>query len=54
MYNVGDIVKLKGGYVGEIVNKNEFREPSMKYAVDTDGFEDVLFIGDDVIIEKVN
>ncbi|HDR4373532.1 TPA: hypothetical protein QCP80_003362 [Bacillus cereus] len=31
---------------GVIANINDFREPSMKYAVDVDGYEDVLFFGE--------
>ena len=39
---------------GVIANINDFREPSMKYAVDVDGYEDVLFFGESqlVLIEE--
>lgn len=30
---------------GEIYNINDFREPSMKYAVNVEGYEDFLFVG---------
>ncbi len=33
---------------GTIININDFREPSQKYAVDIDGYtEDVLFFGEE-------
>lgn len=31
---------------GVVYNVNEFREPSMKYAVDVEGYDDFLFVGD--------
>lgn len=35
---------------GRVANINDFREPSMKYAVDVDGYdEDVVFVGEDRI-----
>ena len=38
---------------GTIVNINDFREPSMKYAVDVDGYdEDVLFFGSKQLTKK--
>lgn len=49
---VGDRVEIldeNGNVIGEgtIYNINEFREPSMIYAVDVDGYdEDVLFFGE--------
>lgn len=49
---VGDRVEILGKYgnvIGEgtIYNINEFREPSMIYAVDVDRYiEDVLFFGE--------
>lgn len=58
MYKVGDIVivkDLKGNkYKGEIININDYREPRMKYAVDIDGFNDYVFIGENQIVEKIN
>lgn len=48
---VGDRVEIlgkNGSIIGEgtIYNINEFREPSMIYAVDVDGYGDVLFFGE--------
>lgn len=38
----------KATHLGTIVNINDFREPSQKYAVDVDGYDDdVLFFGID-------
>jgi hypothetical protein len=38
---------------GTIVNINNFREPSMKYAVDVDGYtEDLLFFGESQLLIK--
>lgn len=38
---------------GTIVNINDFREPSMKYAVDVDGYtEDFLFFGEERLLIK--
>ena len=50
---VGDKVELKSKHIGTIVNINEFREPSMKYAIDIKGFRDVAFVGEEVIARKV-
>lgn len=30
---------------GEIVNINDFREPALRYAVQVDGYDDVIFVG---------
>lgn len=30
---------------GEIVNINDFREPALRYAVQADGYDDVIFVG---------
>lgn len=49
------IINKNGNPVAEgiIVNINEFREPSMMYAVDVDGYEaDVLFFGESQLIKK--
>lgn len=43
---VGDTIRLKNGIIAKVVNINEFREPSMKYAIDIEGFDDIVFIGD--------
>ena len=38
--------------MGTIVNVNDCREPSMKYAVVVDGYsEDVLFLGENKLIK---
>lgn len=38
---------------GTIYNINDFREPSMKYAVDVDGYaDDVLFFGESQLLAK--
>lgn len=38
---------------GTIMNINDFREPSQKYAVDVDGYsEDVLFFGEGQLMKK--
>lgn len=52
-----DIVNSSGVMVakGTIVNINDYREPSMKYAVDVVGYtEDVLFFGEDSLIRSKN
>lgn len=57
MAKVGDKYYFQSAgatYLAEIVNVNEWREPSMKYAVDVyfQGkavYEDVLFVGDEQI-----
>jgi|GEM_PF-2066677 len=39
--------------VGTIVNINNFREPSHKYAVNVDGYsEDVLFVGLNQLVKQ--
>jgi len=56
---VGDRVEIigKNGVAvakGTIYNINEFRESSMKYAVNVDGYkEDVLFFGESQLV-KIN
>ena len=47
---VGDFVRLKQGYIGTVENINDFREPSMKYAVDIQK-RDLVFIGDNDIVK---
>lgn len=49
---VGDYVKTRVGYIGEIININEFREPSMKYGIDFQGADDIIFIGDEHIVKS--
>jgi len=43
-----EIVNEKGEKLAEgvIYNVNDFREPSMKYAVDIEGFSDFVFVGE--------
>ena len=37
---------------GTVVNINEYREPSMMYAIDVDGYsEDVLFFGESQLLK---
>ena len=36
---------------GTIININDFREPNQKYAVDVDGYEDVLFFDDSRLVK---
>lgn len=47
---VGDFVRLKQGYIGTVENINDFREPSMKYAVDIQK-RDLVFIWDNDIVK---
>jgi hypothetical protein len=58
MYKVKDKVIVKdykgNEYKGEIVNINDYREPSMKYAIYIDGFEDYVFVGDNLIVKKID
>ena len=49
---VGWYVRTKDGYILKIVNINEFREPSLKYGVETNYLPDVMFIGDEDIIKS--
>lgn len=47
-FKVGDSVLVKGKYKGKIANVNEFREPSMKFAVDLEVYKkDVVFVGEE-------
>ena len=48
---VGQFVRLKGGYICKIINVNDYREPNMKYGVEANYLKDVMFIGDDDIIK---
>ena len=56
----GDVLYLdsENGMTYEVINVNDFREPSMKYAIDiiystdvryTDIYEDYAFVGQDFI-----
>ncbi len=55
--NVGDRVKVitdNGKFLGEgtIVNINEFREPSLKYAVNADFYDvDYIFVGEENLVK---
>jgi len=42
----GDYVRTKNGYIGKIYNINEFREPSMMYAIDIPKTDDFVFMGE--------
>lgn len=46
---VGDYVRTKKGLIVQIININEFREPSMKYGVAASYLNGVKFIGDNII-----
>lgn len=47
---VGDYVRTKSGFIDKIININDFREPSMKYALEQPSWnDDVIFIGDEDI-----
>lgn len=50
------IVDSKGKSLaqGVIININDFREPSMMYAVDVDDYEDVLFFGESHLVKMSN
>lgn len=48
---VGQFARLKSGYICEIININDFREPNMKYGVEANYLKDVMFIGDDDIVK---
>lgn len=38
-------------FEGVIVNINDFRPPEAKYALDIDGFNDLVFLGEDDLEE---
>lgn len=47
---VGDYVRTKSGFIDKVININDFREPSMKYALEQPSWnDDVIFIGDEDI-----
>lgn len=48
---VGIYVRTKWGYICELININDFREPSMKYGVEANYLKDVMFIGDEDILK---
>lgn len=47
---VREYVRLKQGYIGDVVNINDFREPSMKYAIDIQK-SDIVFVGEKDIVK---
>lgn len=53
---IGDYVRIVDNlgkqFIGKIYNINEFREPSMKYAIDCQIFNDYAFIGDERIVKS--
>lgn len=53
---VGDYVRIVDNlgkqFIGEIYNINDFREPSMKYAVDCQIFNDYAFVGEERILKS--
>jgi hypothetical protein len=48
---VGMYIRTKWGNICELININDFREPSMKYGVKASYLKDVMFIGDDDILK---
>ena len=50
----GDYVRTKNGYIGRIYNINEFREPSMIYAIDIPKADDFVFMGKEDFISSPN
>lgn len=48
---VRDYVRTNNGYIAKISNINNFREPSMKYGIDANYWEDIVFIGDEDIVK---
>ena len=47
---VGDYVRTKSGFIDKIININDFREPSVKYALEQPSWnDDVVFVGDEDI-----
>ena len=48
---VGQFARLKSGYICKIININDFREPSMKYGVEDNYLNDIMFIGDDDVVK---
>lgn len=45
---VGEYVRTKNGYIGYVENINDFREPSMKYAIEMQK-SDLVFVGEEDI-----
>ena len=47
-------VRTKWGYICELININDFREPTMRYGVEASYLRDVMFIGDEDILKASN
>ena len=50
----GMYVRTKWGYICELININDFREPTMRYGVEASYLRDVMFIGDEDILKASN
>ena len=48
MIKVGEYVRTKNGYIGNVVNINEFRPPEAEICVDMN-FSDYVFVGEEDI-----
>ena len=49
---VGDYVRIHG-YIDKIININDFREPSMKYALEQPSWnDDIVFVGEEDITKS--
>lgn len=44
-------VRTRYGNIAKIINKNDYREPSLKYGVEASYLKDIMFIGDDDIVK---
>ena len=49
---VGDYIRTKRGLICRIININEFREPCMKYGIETSYLKDIMFIGDEGVLKS--
>lgn len=49
---IGDYVRTKRGLICRIININEFREPCMKYGIETSYLKDIMFIGDEGVLKS--
>ena len=56
MYKAGDkivVIDFYGNeFNAEIINVNEYREPTHKYAVYISGFDDYVFVGENQIVRR--
>ena len=48
---VGMYVRTKWGYICELININDFREPAYKYGVEANYLRDIMFIGVEDILK---